>query len=109
MVKPLYNNTQLQWNIYTYYSIYRILFTFRVFFFIHSEHTQFSINALSIHPFIYLSIYLSECVYICLSVCLYVCICVFDISENPITPQERYGVVNGNVEPITELGPKVVG
>jgi len=72
--------------------MYRILFPFRVFP-IHSELTQFSINAItSIHPFIYLS---------------NVCVCVFDIGENPIMPTGK--TRGGNVEPITELGPKVVG
>jgi hypothetical protein len=89
VVKPLYN-TQLRIDNIIY-SIYRILFPFRVFS-IHSEHTQFSINALSIHPFIYLSS---------------ICVCVFDIGENPIMPTGK--TRGGNVEPITELGPKVVG
>jgi len=35
------------------------------------------------------------------------CVCVFDIGENPIMPTGK--IRGGNVEPITELGPKVVG
>jgi len=34
-------------------------------------------------------------------------VCVFDIGENPIMPTGK--TRGGNVEPITELGPKVVG
>lgn len=45
--------------------------------------------------------------FVCVCVRVSPCVCVFDIGENPIMPTGK--TRGGNVEPITELGPKVVG